>query len=215
MKYTALVIFNDSLTGLLSGGYESNIIMNIFKVYTEFIERGSSASGPLDDRACFSCCAASAREIHQWRGFVVNAFVLSTSQGERDTSMRYHDCVTVICCAFLYHVTWRISLDFIGREQQGGSELRLKSNASSVVRKLRQSQSVIVVLRTCIVVCNYWISKTSLALLHLFCMAISWSISNRKSIGRKCLQPDVLHGKRTTDHSTHVFYGTAFECSVW
>lgn len=61
------------------------VILTFFKVYTEFIERGSSASGPRDNRASFSSCAVSAREFASGVASQRMHLCLLTSQGEHDT----------------------------------------------------------------------------------------------------------------------------------
>lgn len=135
------------------------VILTFFKVYTEFIERGSSASGPRDNRACLFPLARYPR-ANLPVAWPPRECICVCWQVKENMTL---ECVTVICCAF-YVTSYRnveFCHGFLGWEQRGEITFRMKSCLSIEHR-------VIVVLRTCTVVCCYWTSKTCLAFLHYF-----------------------------------------------
>lgn len=148
-------------------------ILTFFKVYTEFIERGSSASGPRDDRACLVFLRGIRAGIRQWRGLSENAFVFI----DKSRSTRHLNCVTVIVVLFV--TSWR-NAEFwsqISLVENSKEEINFRLKTSSCIKHW-----VIVVLwGDCSVVWCYWTSDMCLAPLHRF------RASRRKSPGWKFL----------------------------
>lgn len=131
------------------------VILTFFKVYTEFIERGLSASGPRDNRACLFPLARYPR-ANSPVAWPPKECIWVCWQVKENMTLK---CVTVICCAFSmsrHIVTWSFVTNFLVENSKVEiTSFRLKSGLSVKHR-------VIVVLRTCTVVCCYWTFTLSL-----------------------------------------------------